>query len=207
MIRCLAKSPNRLQVLINTIHLFDERESCRRNWCRILFRQLLWLVAATGLFSCAGAGTYRAYEGAPRSELQVAVLQGEAYLRQDWLNRYVDSVRFHRVDDIEIEDSDNYGRVEVAPGFHDISVYFYWDLGNQRGLSQALVQYASSRESLSRSLRFNARAGEHYTVHAEPIFYEGRRDITTLSHVNFWVEDEQGNSVVTREEGRYVPSP
>lgn len=168
------------------------------------------LLAATAMLSgCASSTTYRAYSGEQRSNLEVAVVEGEAYLRQDWLNRYVDSVRFHRVDDTVIEESDFYDRLEIAPGFHDITVYFYWDLGTQRGLAQALVQYASSRESLSRSLRFNARAGEHYKVLAEPVFNAGeaRRDITTLSHVNFWVEDEDGNAVVTREEGRYVPSP
>lgn len=167
------------------------------------------LLLATLLTGCVSSTTYRAYSGEPRSDLEVAVVEGEAYLRQDWLNRYVDSVRFHRVDDTVIEESDFYDRLEIAPGFHDITVYFYWDLGNQRGLAQALVQYASSRESLSRSLRFNARAGEHYRVMAEPVFNVGveRRDITTLSHVNFWVEDEDGNAVVTRQEGSYVPSP
>lgn len=197
-----------MQVLINTISKSKKQAPSSGSRYGLLMRLSVWVLLASALVSCAGVGTFQAYEGERRSELQVAVLEGESYLRQDWLNRYVDSVRFHRVDDMEIEDSDNYSRVEVAPGFHDITVYFYWDLGNQRGLSQALVQYASTGETLSRALRFNARAGERYTVRAEPVFYQdGRRDITNLSHVNFWVEDGQGNSVVTREEGRYVPSP
>jgi len=163
------------------------------------------LLLALVLSSCQGIGTYRAYDG-ERSSLSVVVIEGEAYLRQDWLNRYVDSVRFQRVDDTVIEESLVYNRLEVAPGFHEIEVYFYWDLGNQRGLAQALVQYAATRESLSRTLRFNARAGERYTVLAQPVFGQGRREISNLSHVNFWVEDSDGNVIVTREQGRYIPN-
>jgi hypothetical protein len=195
-----------LQDLITRInqHWHLANSSFRARWRRCA-RLLGIALASLALLSCSATGTFRAYEGSQRSDLQVAVLEGESYLRQDWLNRYVDSVRFHRVDEIEIQDSDNFERVEVAPGFHDIVVYFYWDLGNQRGLSQALVQYASTRESLSRTLRFNARAGERYTVRAEPVFNDGRRDITTLSHVNFWIEDSRGNIVVDRQAGRYRP--
>lgn len=195
-----------MQDLITTIQHFWRSATTiiAPHWQRRV--RLLGIALSSLLFlSCSASGTFQAYEGAQRSDLQVAVLEGESYLRQDWLNRYVDSVRFHRVDDIEIQDSDNFERIEVAPGFHDIVVYFYWDLGNQRGLSQALVQYASTRESLSRTLRLNARAGESYTVRAEPVFNDGRRDITTLSHVNFWIEDSRGNIVVDRQAGRYRP--
>lgn len=164
----------------------------------------LWLcLLAATLVSCIGSGTFKAYPGGERSQLQVAQILGESYLRQDWLNRYVDSVRFSRVDNMLIEESTAYNRVEVAPGFHDIRVYFYWDLGTQRGLAQALVQYASTQETLSRSLRFNALAGERYTVRAEPVFNEGRRDITNIDHVNFWVEDSRGNEVVSRQSGSF----
>lgn len=168
-------------------------------------RALCLGLVALGLVSCAGSGTFQAYSGAERSELQVAQILGESYLRQDWLNRYVDSVRFARVDDMLIEESTVFNRVEVAPGYHDIRVYFYWDLGTQRGLAQALVQYASTQDSLSRTLRFNALAGERYTVRAEPVFKEGRRDITNIDHVNFWVEDSRGNLIVSREAGSYNP--
>lgn len=164
------------------------------------------ILLAMLLAACAGSGTYRAYQG-ERSDLSVAVIAGENYMRQDWLNRYVDSVRFQRIDDTVIEESIVYNRIEVAPGFHEVGVYFYWDLGNQRGLAQALVQYAATRASLSRTLRFNARAGERYTVQAQPVFGQGPREIANLSHVNFWVEDSDGNIIVTREQGRYVPNP
>lgn len=166
-------------------------------------RMVLGCSLILGLAACSSSGTFRAYSGESRSELQVAQIRGESYLRQDWLNRYVDSVRFARVDDFPIEESIVYNRVEVTPGFHDVRVYFYWDLGTQRGLAQALVQYASTQESLSRSLRFNALAGQVYTVRAEPVFEEGRRDITNISHVNFWVEDSRGNVVVSKEAGSF----
>ena len=89
---------------------------------------------------------------------------------------------------------------------HSLRVYFFWDLGNQRGLAQALVSYSSTRDTLSRTLRFNARAGERYTVRAQPVFNEAREEITTLQHVDFWVVDGQGNQIVSREAGRYVPA-
>lgn len=170
---------------------------------KFLSRLIVGLSLVLGLAACSSSGTFRAYNGDARSELQVAQIRGESYLRQDWLNRYVDSVRFARVDDFPIEESIVYNRVEVTPGFHDIRVYFYWDLGTQRGLAQALVQYASTQESLSRTLRFNALAGQNYTVRAEPVFEEGRRDITNISHVNFWVEDSRGNVVVSKAAGGF----
>ena len=158
------------------------------------------------LTSCAGFTTFQAYEGELRSDMQVALLSGVQYLRQDIINRYIDSVRFTSVDEIQVDNSREYNSVAVAPGFHDVTVYFYWDLGSQRGLAPALVSYASSRETLSRTLRFNARAGANYTVHAQPVFAEEQKDITTMSHVDFWVEDDSGNEIVTRAEGRYIVS-
>ena len=181
---------------------WGRRRCSSRRGLRLLAGIPILLVLLTG---CIGSGTFRAYEGELRSELSTAVITGQAYLRQDWLNRYVDSVRFQRVDDIPVEESLIYNSVEVAPGFHEVEVFFYWDLGNQRGLTQALVQYAATRESMSRTLRFNARAGGRYLVRAQPVFGQGRREITNLSHVNFWVEDSDGNVIVTREQGRYIP--
>lgn len=183
--------------------LFSRFESRYMNAC--LMRAAGTAAALLLLVSCSSSGIFRAYSGERLSELQVAQIRGESYSRQDWLNRYVDSVRFARVDDMPIEESAVYNRVEVAPGFHDVRVYFYWDLGTQRGLAQALVQYASAQETLSRTLRFNALAGERYIVRAQPVFKEGRRDITNIAHVNFWVEDSRGNIVVSREAGSYLP--
>ena len=169
-------------------------------------RILLLTVLSVLLTSCTGFSTFQAYEGELRSNMQVALLSGVQYLRQDIINRYIDSVRFTSVDEIQVDNSREYNSVAVAPGFHDVTVYFYWDLGSQRGLAPALVSYASSRETLSRTLRFNARAGTSDTVHAQPVFADEQKDITTMSHVDFWVEDELGNEIVTRAEGRYIVS-
>jgi len=156
---------------------------------------------------CMAGSAYRVYGDEVLSSTQAWVeLEGTQFLRQDWLNRYVDAVRFSRVDDVTIDNSVAYNRLEIEPGFHDIDVYFYWDMGSARGLAPALVSYSASRPSLSRTLRFNARAGASYQVMAEPVFNAERQDITTLSHVDFWVVDDAGNEIVSRESGRYVPS-
>ena len=38
---------------------------------------------------------------------------------------------------------------------------------------------------------------------AEPQFSSDRQDITTLSYVNFWVEDSNGATAVSRARGSY----
>ncbi len=166
---------------------------------------LLLLLVVMPLTACLSGAAYQVYEGEPRPALQIASVAGAQFLRQDWLNRYVDAVRFTRIDDITIDDSVAYSRIEIEPGFHDVTVYFYWDMGSARGLAPALVSYAATRESLSRTLRFNALAGETYQVMAEPHFNAERRDITTLTHVDFWVLDSEGNEIVSRAEGRFIP--
>lgn len=168
---------------------------------------ILVFVLAAILGSCTAGSAYRLYEGEAKSPMQVSVLEGAQFFRQDWLNRYVDAVRFAQVDDIPIDNSVAYSRLEVEPGFHDVTVYFYWDMGSVRGLAPALVSYAATRDTLSRTLRFNARAGETYQVMAEPHFNSDRQDITTLSHVDFWVIDSAGNEIVSQAEGRYFPTP
>ena len=148
---------------------------------------------------------YKGYLGEERSAQQLALLRGAKFSRQDWLNRYVDTIRFMSVDGSSIENSERYDELQLAPGFHDVMVYFSWDTGSQRGLAPAMVNYASSRDTVSRALRFNALAGEIYYVKGEPVFNSTVQDITTLAHVNFWVEDDEGNMIVTPEEGKYVP--
>lgn len=166
---------------------------------------LMFLLVPMLLTACLSGSAYQVYEGEQLPRMQVATLEGSQFLRQDWLNRYVDAVRFAQVDDVVIDNSVAYNRLEVTPGFHDVTVYFYWDMGSARGLAPALVSYAASRESLSRTLRFNARAGESYRVFAEPRFSAERQDITTLTHVDFWIEDSAGNEIVSREQGQFIP--
>jgi len=158
------------------------------------------------LLACAAPVPYKAYFGDPRQDMRLSTVQGESFIRTDLLNRYRDTVRFIEVDDIPVTNSDQHSAIQITPGFHDITVYFSWDLGSQRGLAPAMVDYAKTRENISRTLRFNARAGEAYSVKAEPVFNDRRHDITTLSHVNFWVEDVNGIEIVSKEAGSYQPA-
>ncbi len=166
----------------------------------VLISTLLLFLAA-----CAAPAPYKAYFGDPRQDMQLATVQGGSFIRTELLNRYLDTIRFIEVDDIPVTNSDQYRAIQIAPGFHDIRVYFYWDLGSLRGLAPAMVDYSRTRDTISRTLRFNARAGENYTVMATPHFNDARHDITTLTHVDFWVEDEEGHEIVSKEDGRYKP--
>ena len=168
---------------------------------------LLVLLSCLFMSGCATSLTYRAYLGEPKAPLRVARIQGSQFVRNDSINRYVDAVKFAAIDNTQIDESINFRSLEVDPGFHDIKVYFYWDMGSQRGLAPALVSYATSQENLSRTLRFNAQAGKEYTVKAQPFFTESKKqDITTRSHVDFWVEDINGIEIVSKEAGRFNPS-
>ncbi|MBL4572546.1 MAG: hypothetical protein JKY86_05665 [Gammaproteobacteria bacterium] len=157
------------------------------------------------LAACAAPVPYKAYFGEPRQAMQLSTVQGRNFVRTDLLNRYIDTIRFIEVDEIPVTNSDQHRSIQIAPGFHDIKVYFSWDLGSLRGLAPAMLDYSKTRENISRTLRFNARAGEAYSVMANPVFSDSRHDITTLSYVDFWVVNEDGNEVVSKEAGRYQP--
>ncbi len=167
---------------------------------------LLLLGMSVLLAGCASEYVpYKAYLGEPRNELQVSTLIGSSYQRVDLINRFTDTVRFMSVDQFSIVDSDRHASIQITPGFHEVRVYFSWDIGRQRGLAPAMVDYARTRDHVSRTLRFNARAGETYTVNAQPYFSAPREAITTLDHVDFWILDADGIEIVTREQGRYIP--
>lgn len=168
---------------------------------KILLLSMLLLTLA----ACAAPPPYKAYFGDLRQDMQLATVQGGSFTRVDLLNRYVDTIRFLEVDDIPVTNSDQHRSIHIDPGFHDIKVYFSWDLGSMRGLAPAMVDYSKNRENISRTLRFNARAGETYSVKANPVFSESRSNITSLSHVDFWVENEEGIEIVSKEAGRYQP--
>ena len=168
-------------------------------------RKLLLLFLLLTLSSCVSQSIpYKAYVGEAREAMQLATVEGAVSQRREFINQYYDNVRFMTIDEISVSNSEQYDAIQIAPGFHDLRVYFNWDLGSQRGLAPAMVDFARTRDHISRTLRFNARAGEHYTVKAEPAFDGLQRNITTLSHVDFWVEDSSGNEIVSREEGRYI---
>jgi len=167
---------------------------------------LLVLILPQLVACMAALGPYKAYEGEERAQTQLALLRGAFFSRQDWINRYVDTIRFLSVDGQPIYNSNSVDEILVSPGTHEITVYFSWDTGSLRGLAPALIDYASTRSSLSRTFTFNVSAGRLYHVRGNPIFVEDEsRDITGLTHVDFWVEDDRGNMVVSREQGRYIP--
>ncbi|MGB4246866.1 MAG: hypothetical protein WBJ75_04015 [Pseudohongiellaceae bacterium] len=149
---------------------------------------------------------YKAYAGEPRPAAELAMVSGDVYYRKDWLNSYVDAVRFMRIDGHEIENSRDWEHILLAPGERELEVYYSWDMGARIGLAPALVSYASNRESMSRKLRIRAEAGKTYSVKAEPVFNGDPGDIGSLAHVDFWVEDSDGRVVLSKEEGRFRPA-
>ncbi len=149
---------------------------------------------------------YKAYAGEPRPASELALVMGDFYYRKDWLNSYVDAVRFFKVDGREIENSRAWEQILLTPGVRELEVYYSWDMGARIGLAPALVSYASNRESISRTLRIQAEAGKTYSVKAEPVFNGDPSDIGSLAHVDFWVEDSEGRVVLSREEGRFRPA-
>ena len=168
-------------------------------------RTFLIATLLISLVACAAPTPYKAYFGDPLQDMQLATVQGRTFMRTELLNRYLDTVRFIEVDDIPVTNSDQHSAIQITPGYHDIRVYFSWDVGSLRGLAPAMVDYARTRDHISRTLRFNARPGERYTVMATPYFNDTRHDLTTLTHVDFWVIDEDGTEIVSQEEGRYIP--
>ena len=179
--------------------------SCRLFRSRRL-RRLLLLPALLALLACSSVQLpYKAYRGDERPATALALVRGDFFYRKDFLNSYVDAVRFQRVDDHVIENSRAWGEVQMMPGDRELEVYYSWDMGARIGLAPAMVSYASSREAISRTLRFKAEAGKRYAVKAEPVFNGNPGDIGSLVHVDFWVEDDTGRVVLSREEGRYKP--
>lgn len=173
---------------------------------RPAIRHLLWLTLSGMLLACSGTQPpYKAYEGAERPVTALALVRGDFYLRKDFLNSYVDAVRFQRVDNHIIENSRAFEEVLLVPGTRELEVYYSWDMGARIGLAPALVSYASSREAISRTLRLTLEAGRQYAVKAEPVFDGNPGDIGSLQHVDFWVEDDQGRVILSREQGRYRP--
>jgi len=91
---------------------------------------LLFLAVVIG---CGAVGPYQAYSGDRLPANAVPILEGSQYLRQDWLNRHVDAVRFAQVDGKAIVNNVEHQLVAIKPGAHEIAVYFYWDMGSARG--------------------------------------------------------------------------
>lgn len=166
------------------------------------------ICAALVLTSCVAIETpYRAYDGAEQPLSELALMRGDYYYRKDWLNSYIDAVRFQRVDDRVIENSRAWDEVLMRPGQREIEVYYYWDMGARMGLAPAIANYARTRDTVSRVLTFNAEPGKVYEVKADPKFSGSPGDITSLVYVDFWVEDSEGHIVLSRAEGRFQAQP
>lgn len=165
-------------------------------------RLLLVLVASTLVACSSVSSTFTARMGELGGSMESALIRGGERVRTDLMSRYVDMVRFLRVDDHRLASTEKIGAVEVPAGQHEIEVYYSWDHGSRRGLAPALVDYALAQSEVRRVLRFDAQPGETYTVQAEPRFQGERRDITTLSHVEFWVEDQAGTVVASADSRR-----
>ena len=146
---------------------------------------------------CGTAGPHRACSVDQLSVYSVTTLEGPQHLHQDWVNRYIDVMRFALVDRNVIVDNAEHEPIKIISGSHETAVYFCREMGSARGLAAALVAYAAARESMSRTLRFEPSAGEVFRAMAEPKFSFFRQDVTTLSHVNLWVEDLNGSASVS----------
>lgn len=174
----------------------------------MVLRAMAYIVAAVLLTSCVVLETpYRAYDGDERPTSELALVRGDYFYRKDWLNSYVDAVRFQSVDGHVIENSRAWDEVLVSPGELEVEVYYYWDMGARMGLAPAIANYASSRETVSRTLTFNAERGKIYKVKAAPKLSGSPGDITSLDYVDFWVEDSEGRIVLSRAEGRFQAAP
>ena len=65
-------------------------------------------------------------------------------------------MRFAPVDRKDIVNSAEYEPIEIKSGSHETAVYFFWEMGSASALDPALVSFAAARESMSRTLRFEA---------------------------------------------------
>jgi len=185
--------------ILHSIAIFTESPGRRA-------RALIGLLMLVMLSACSTySPPYKAYTGMDRPSTELALVRGDFYFRKDWLNSYIDVVRVQRVDNLRIENSRAGAEVQLLPGMRELEVYYAWDMGARVGLATALVNYASSRESVSRILRFQVEPGKEYAIKAEPIFNGGPGGLASLLEIDFWIEDGDGLVVLSREQGRFQP--
>ena len=83
-------------------------------------------------------------------------------------------MRFAQVDRKVTVNSVEHEPFELKSGSHEVAIYFGWEMSNARGLAPALFSYAAAQESMSRTLRFEALAGEVCQVMEDPQFSSDR---------------------------------
>lgn len=103
------------------------------------------LLLSAVVIGCCAVGAYQACSGDRLTANAVAILEGSQYLRQDWLNRYIDAVRFAQVDGEAPVNSVEHEHVEIKPGAHEFAVYFYWDIGSAPGAGTCSSQLRGSQ--------------------------------------------------------------
>lgn len=181
-------------------NLFSCKITSRSPMARLTRLSLLSIVLMSILQACASAREpFKAYAGDVLPQSELALVSGDVFYRKDWLNSYVDTVRFLRVDGQTIDHSRAYDEVYLAPGDRELEVYYSWDMGTRIGLAPAMVSYAEAHDLISGVLHLEVRAGESYIVKMKPVFSGPATDISALNYVDFWVEDSTGR-VVSRTE-------
>ena len=85
--------------------------------------RLVFLLSVVG---CGAVGPYRAYSVDQLSDYSVTTLEGSRYLHQDWVNHYVDVIRFAPVDRTVMVDSSKHEPTKIKSGSHETAVYLCW---------------------------------------------------------------------------------
>ena len=83
-------------------------------------------------------------------------------------------MRFAQVDRKVTVNSVEHEPIEIKSGSDEVAVYFGWEICCARCLAPALFSYAAAKEFLSRTLRFDALAGEVCQVMEGPQFSSDR---------------------------------
>ena len=84
------------------------------------------LVFLLSLVGCGAVGPYRAYSVDQLSAYSVTTLEGSQYLHQDWVNHYVDVMRFAPVDRKVMVDSAEQDPTKIESGSYETAVYSCW---------------------------------------------------------------------------------
>lgn len=165
-------------------NLFSFKTFSRSPMARLTRLSLLSLFFMSILHACASVREpFKAYAGDMLPPSEVALVSGDVFYRRDWLNSYVDTVRFLRIDGQTIDNSRAHNEVYLAPGERELEVYYSWDMGTRIGLAPAMVSYAESHELISGVLHLEVRAGERYIVKMKPVFSGEATDIIGRAHV------------------------
>ena len=128
--------------------------------------------------------------------------RGFEYLHQDWVNHYVDVMRFVPVDRKVIVDSAEHEPIKSNRVLTKLP-FTSARRGQCPWSDSCPASDAAAREPMSRTLRLEALVGEYYRAMAEQKSSSDRQVTTTLSHVNVWVKDSIGSTSVSNAKGTF----